>query len=152
MGATTTPARPTRPARSGRTGRPGRSAGARLLLGASLLAAVASLLPWIMTPFATFWGLDGPGRFTLYAAMIGLAGALARRPRLVLPHALVLAAAAIALPVWQLARVATLCPPGGCLPSIGLLLTLLAGATALRAAWLARDAGAATATSIGGPA
>lgn len=101
------------------------------------MTLTAALLPWVTTSFTTFWGLDGPGRWTLYAGFLGLAGAILRRPRLVTIHAAVLAAVAIGLPSWQMARLAALCPLGGCLPSIGLLLTGLAGAMALRATWLA---------------
>ena len=113
------------------------SPASRLLLLASLLTIGAALLPWVATSFGSFWGLDGPGRWTLYAGFLGLAGAIVRRPRVVASHAAILALVALTLPVWQLARLATVCPPGGCLPSAGLLLTGLAGAMAARAAWLA---------------
>jgi hypothetical protein len=122
------------------------SAASRSLLLASLLTIVAALLPWVATNLGTFWGLDGPGRWTLYAGFLGLAGAMTRRPRLVATHGAILAVVAIGLPAWQLTRLAAVCPPGGCLPSAGLLLTVLAGAMAGRASWLAVTAtGAATA-------
>jgi hypothetical protein len=121
---------------AGRTRRPA-SPASRVLLLASLLTIGAALLPWVATNFGTFWGLDGPGRWTLYAGFLGLAGAIVRRPRVVATHGAILAVVAIGLPAWQLTRLAAVCPPGGCLPSAGLLLTGLAGAMALRATWLA---------------
>jgi hypothetical protein len=120
-----------------RRGRYPASAASRSLLLASLLAIGAALLPWVATHLGTFWGLDGPGRWTLYAGFLGLAGAMARRPRLVATHGAILAVVAIGLPAWQVTRLAAMCPPGGCLPSVGLLLTVLAGAMAGRASWLA---------------
>jgi hypothetical protein len=120
-----------------RRARPPASPASRLLSLASLLTIGAALLPWVATSFGSFWGLDGPGRWTLYAGFLGLAGAIVRHPRVVASHAAILALVALALPVWQLWRLATMCPPGGCLPSAGLLLTGLAGAMAARASWLA---------------
>jgi hypothetical protein len=120
-----------------RRARPPATPASRSLLLASLLTIGAALLPWVATSFGTFWGLDGPGRWTLYAGFLGLAGAIVRRPGIVATHAAVLGLVAIGMPAWQLARLTAVCPPGGCLPSAGLLLTGLAGAMALRAAWLA---------------
>jgi hypothetical protein len=117
------------------------SPASRLLLLASLVTIGAALLPWVATHFGTFWGLDGPGRWTLYAGFFGLAGGLVRRPRVVATHGAILAVVAIVMPAWQLARLASMCPPGGCLPSAGLLLTGLAGAMAVRATWLALATG-----------
>jgi hypothetical protein len=121
------------------------SPASRMLVLASLLAIGAALLPWVATSFGTFWGLDGPGRWTLYAGFLGFAGGIVRRPRVVASHGAILAVLAIGLPVWQVARLAAMCPPGGCLPSIGLLLTALAGAMAGRASWLAVTASRAAA-------
>jgi hypothetical protein len=134
---------------AGRRARYPASPASRLLWLASLLAIGAALLPWVATNFGTFWGLDGPGRWTLYAGFFGLAGAIVRRPRIVASHGAILAVLAIGLPVWQLARLAAMCPPGGCLPSAGLLLTALAGAMAGRASLLALAASPAAAVVDG---
>ena len=103
---------------------------------ASLLVLVAAFLPWVQTQLGTFWGLDGPGRWTLYAAIIGLAGTLHQRRSLLVVHALVVATVSFGLAGWQILRLLSVCPPNGCLPGIGLLLTLFGAALALRAAYV----------------
>lgn len=106
----------------------------RLLL-ASLIIVVASFLPWVDTAVGRFSGMAGPGVWTMYAGVAGLAGSLVRSRRLALGHAVVTGVAAVLLPVWQLARLARLCTLDACMPSTGLWLVLAAGALALTAAW-----------------
>ena len=103
---------------------------------ASLLVVVAAFLPWVETQLGTFWGLDGPGRWTLYAGIVGLAGTLHQRRSLLVVHALLVASVSFGLGGWQILRLVSVCPPNGCLPGIGLMLTLLGAALALRAAYV----------------
>ena len=109
--------------------------GQKLLLGASLVIMVASFLPWVDTAVGTFTGMAGPGVWTLYAGFLGLGGALVRRRRLAVIQAVLTGATAIALPAWQLARLARICTWNSCVPSTGLLLVLVSGVVALMAAW-----------------
>lgn len=98
----------------------------RLLL-ASFAILIGSFLPWVDTAFGTFTGMAGPGVWTFYAGIVGLAGALLRRRRLALTHAWVAGVACVALPVWQGARLLRLCEGGACVPATGLVLVLGAG-------------------------
>lgn len=95
---------------------------------------VGAFLPWLYTPLGTVTGLRGPGLWTMYAAFIGIAGAILRSPRLAGGHAAVMAAAAILLPLWQLAHLISKVGFGGWMPGVGLVMTLGAGALAATAA------------------
>lgn len=109
----------------------------RLLL-ASLGIGVGSFLPWVDTAFGNFTGMAGPGVWTLYAAILGIAGALVRRGRLAAVHAAATGAVAVILPVWQGLRLLGTCGGGACAPSTGLVLVLIGGGIALaqvRALW-----------------
>jgi hypothetical protein len=106
----------------------------RGLLLAALLVGLGAFLPWVETPVRSFTGLAGPGLWTLYAASLGLAGALVRSARLAGWQAAVLGLVAVGLPVWQLARLLRLAGVQGWLPGIGLVLTAGGGVLALRAA------------------
>lgn len=99
---------------------------ARLLL-ASLAVGVGSFLPWVDTAFGSFTGMAGPGVWTLYAAVLGIAGALVRRGRLAAVHAGATGAVAVLLSVWQGLRLIDTCAGGACAPSTGLLLVLVGG-------------------------
>lgn len=123
-----------RPTSRGRWPHAGRGQG-RLLL-AALGIIVAAFLPWVNTAFGSFTGLAGPGVWTLYAGVLGIAGALVRRRRLAKWHALVVGVTALGLSLWQLARLAQVCTLDSCLPGAGLLLTLAGGGVALHAAYL----------------
>lgn len=102
----------------------------RLLL-ASLAIGVGSFLPWVDTAFGTFTGMAGPGVWTLYAAVLGIAGALVRRGRLAAVHAGATGAVAVLLAAWQGLRLVGTCAGGACAPATGLLLVLVAGGVAL---------------------
>lgn len=112
---------------------PGRGA----LLIAAAAVTVGALLPWVEAQVGTFWGLQGAGRLSFYAGIIGLAGAMHRRPVAVALHAAVVAGAGLGFGAWQLTRMVSMCPPGGCGPGLGLILTSFGGALAVRAVWLA---------------
>jgi hypothetical protein len=107
--------------------------GQQTLLWASVLIMVGAFLPWLMTGVGTFTGMRGAGTWTVFAGAIGLGASMMRSRRLVLIHAVGIAAVAIALPLWQLAHVLTLVGIGGWLPGIGLIMTLGGGVAIARA-------------------
>jgi predicted membrane protein len=117
---------------------PRAGAGQRPLLLAALLMGAGSFLPWVSTPLGDFGGMAGGGAWTLYAATMGLAGALVGKRLLASLSALVCGAAAVALVGWQLSRLARLSSEadawGTLLPGWGLLVVLASGLLALVAA------------------
>jgi hypothetical protein len=133
----------------GRRGRRGRRGpGSRRLLGAALLVLFGAFLPWVATAAGNVAGVRGAGLWTLYAAALGIAGAIIRSPMVAAVHAAVLAVVAVALPTWQVLHLAGLVGFSGWMPGPGLVLTLgggvLAGSAALtllRAARSNRPAG-----------
>ena len=119
--------RPRRPARAPMNPR-------RLLLVATLMVVLGSFLPWVSTALGNVSGARGAGLWTFYAAMLGLTGAFVPWTRVAQVQAWVVAAVAVALPVWQLVHLYRLIGLGGWLPGIGLLLVLAGGLLAARAA------------------
>lgn len=110
----------------------------RWLLGASLVAAIGSVLPWVDTAFGTFSGLRGAGLWTFYASWLGVAGALMRRRGLALAHAVPVGLALTGLPVWQLAHLLRMGLGGGWVPGVGLVLVGASGLTVLWSAYRLR--------------
>ena len=124
-------------ARPGSTAARGRTAarrpsvpGRRQLLGAVAMVAVGSFMPWIDTAVGPVSGARGPGLWTFYAAMLGLAGVLVPIRSLAVVQGAVLALTAMALPVWQLVHVFGLVGTGGWIPGPGLVLVLGGGVLA----------------------
>jgi hypothetical protein len=110
--------------------------GQKTLLLAAGMALIASFLPWLSTPVGNMSGMHGPGVWTLYAAVLGIAGAMIKWRRVALLHALPLGVAATLLPVWQLLRIADRVGWfAGWAPATGMVLAFGAGRLALRAAW-----------------
>lgn len=95
---------------------------------------VGAFLPWIYTPVGTVIGVRGAGLWTMYAAFLGVAGAIIRAPRLAAGHAAALAVVAMALPLWQLGYLLTKVGVGGWMPGAGLVMTFGAGVLAATAA------------------
>ena len=118
---------------SGRRGRR-RSPGSRRLLGAALLVLLGAFLPWIATAAGNVAGVRGDGLWTMYAALLGIAGAIIRSHTLAAAHAAVLAVVAIALPLWQVLHLADLVGFAGWAPGPGLVLTVGGGVLAGSAA------------------
>ncbi len=108
--------------------------GQRQLLVAAVMIMLGSALPWVYTAFGTFIGLRGAGLWTFYAGALALAGTVLRHRRLVRTHALLVGVVALALPMWQLARMIVLGLGGGWAPGVGLALVAGGGVLALRAA------------------
>lgn len=113
--------------------------GQKTLLVGAILIVFGSFLPWVSTPFGNLSGMAGPGLWTLCLGTIGLAGTFLRRRRLALAHAAAAGVCAVAVPLWQVARLAQISADtgswGAAVPTTGLLLVLGGGGLALRAAW-----------------
>ncbi len=112
-----------------------RNPASRRLLGAAVLILVGAFLPWLSTGVGNVSGVAGAGLWTMYAALLGLAGAAWRSPRIAAIHAAVLAAVAVPLSLWQVVHVVGLVGFGGWMPGPGLVMTfgggILAGAAAV---------------------
>jgi hypothetical protein len=103
------------------------------------MVLLGAFLPWIYTGIGSVAGIRGAGLWTMYAAVLGLAGSLIRRPRWAAVHAAVLAVVATGLAVWQVAHLLSLVGFAGWMPGPGLVLTLGGGAlaaTVARSLWL----------------
>lgn len=119
---TNRPRRPMHPARK------------RLVL-AVVLVMVGSFLPWLYLAGVPKSGALGPGLWTFYASMLGLAGVLLPYRKVGAGHAAAMAAAAVALPLWQLIHVLLTVGFGGWMPGPGLVMVLGGGVLAASAAW-----------------
>jgi hypothetical protein len=86
-----------------------------------------------MTSFGTFGGMRGAGSWTVFAGVIGIGASLMRSRRLVLLHAVGIAAMAIALPLWQVVHLFGTVGARGWLPGIGLIMTFGGGVAIARA-------------------
>lgn len=113
-------------------------AGQQTLLWASILITVGAFLPWLMTSLGTFSGMRGAGSWTVFAGVIGIGASLMRSRRLVLLHAVGIAAIAIALPLWQVVHLIGRVGLRGWLPGIGLIMTFAGGIAIARAALVLR--------------
>lgn len=106
-----------------------------LLLVAALATMIASFLPWLDTAFGSTSGAALGGLYTFYAGLLAMPGAMLRRRRMAIGHALVLAVVAIGVPAWRLVWAARRLPGFGeaWLPGPGLVLVLISGAVAAAA-------------------
>lgn len=118
---------------SGRRGRR-HNPGSRRLLGAALLVLFGAFLPWVATAAGNVAGVRGAGLWTMYAAVLGIAGAIIRSHALAAAHAALLAVVAIAFPLWQVLHLAGLVGFAGWAPGPGLVMTLGGGVLAGSAA------------------
>jgi hypothetical protein len=119
-------------------GRPGlrRHPDQRLLLLGSAGVLLGSFLPWLQTGLGTLSGFEGAGIYTFYAGVLGLAGALVPSRTLAIWQGAIMAAAAIGLPLWQVARALNLVGLSGWTPGVGLALVFGAGVFTARSVWL----------------
>ncbi|CAN5467498.1 hypothetical protein BH23ACT6_BH23ACT6_09850 [soil metagenome] len=112
---------------------------------ASLLLIFGGWLPWLYTGLGTISGARGAGLWVFYAGLLALAGGLLP-PRFAtasLLQAVIVAATAIVLPVWQVGRVLALVGTQGWLPGPGLVMSFFGGvlcALAARDLLVARSA------------
>lgn len=104
--------------------------GRKRLAMATAMVMIGSFMPWVNTSLGNLSGARGPGVWTFYAAMLGLAGALLPLRRLGALQGAILAAVAVTLPVWQLARVLNAVGAGGWMPGPGMVLVLGGGVLA----------------------
>jgi hypothetical protein len=108
---------------------------ARKRLGlAVLMVVVGSFMPWIDTAIGAISGARGPGLWTFYAAMLGLAGALVPHRRIAGVQAAAMGAVCVVLPAWQLFRAFDLLGTQGWLPGPGVVLVFGGGVLAAVAA------------------
>lgn len=105
-----------------------------LLLIAGFVTIGASFLPWLPTVIGDLGG--DSGRFTFYAGVIAVPGAIWRRASVVAAHALILAVPALVLPIYRLGWAVRRLPSFGeaWLPGPGLVLVAISGGVALYAA------------------
>lgn len=109
---------------------------ARKRLGlAVLMVLIGSFLPWLDTALGSVSGARGPGLWTFYAAMLGLAGALIPHRRAGGIQAALMSVVCVVLPVWQLSRALRLLGTSGWLPGPGLVLVFGGGVLAGSCAW-----------------
>ena len=94
------------------------------------MVTLGSFLPWLDTAVGTVSGARGPGLWTFYAAMLGLAGALVPVRTLAMMQGSVLAVVAVVLPVWQLVHMLRLVGTVGWIPGPGLVLVFGGGVVA----------------------
>lgn len=108
------------------------------------MVLIGAWMPWIYTGVGSVAGIRGAGLWTMYAAVLGFAGAALRgRPRWASAHAAVLASVAVGLAVWQVVHLVSLVGFAGWMPGPGLVLTLGGGvlaATVARSLWGSHDA------------
>jgi hypothetical protein len=101
----------------------------RLILG-MVLIMVGSFLPWLYVGGIAKSGAFGPGLWTFYASMLGLAAVLLPFHRIGAAHAAVMAAVALGIPVWQVAHVIGLVGFTGWMPGPGLVMVVAGGVVA----------------------
>jgi hypothetical protein len=86
------------------------------LFAAALLVMIGSWLPWVYVGGEPFAGHLGPGLWSFYAGVLGLAAVLMPWRRISGGHAAVMAAACLALPAWQLGHLVSLVGFAGWMP------------------------------------
>ena len=94
------------------------------------MVLVGAFLPWIASGAGNIAGVRGAGLWTMYAAVLGVAGALVRSPRLAAAHAALLAVVAVGLAGWQVVHLLSLIGLDGWMPGPGLVLTIGGGVLA----------------------
>ena len=130
----TTPGPGPTPESSARPARPGVDPQRKQLGLAVLMVVLGSFLPWLDTAVGSVSGAQGPGLWTFYSAMLGLAGALIPHRRIAGIQAAVMGVVCVVLPVWQLVRALNLLGTDGWLPGPGVVLVLGGGVLACAAA------------------
>lgn len=106
----------------------------RRLSLAVVMVLIGSFLPWLFTGLGSVSGARGPGLWSAYAAMLGLAAVFMPWRRVAGVHAAIFAAAAMALPAWQVAHTVSLVGFGGWFPGPGLVVVFGGGVVAAGAA------------------
>lgn len=117
LGGSSRPRRPMHPAR-------------RRLILAMVLVMVGSFLPWLYVGGIARSGAFGPGLWTFYASMLGLAAVMLPFHRIGGVHAAVMAAVCLAIPAWQVVHVISLVGFSGWMPGPGLVMVVAGGVVA----------------------
>lgn len=117
----------------------------------SLLALgviVGAFLPWLETPIGVYRGFAGPGLYLFYVGIIGLAAGLVpfRLPAIV--QGGLLAIVAVALPVWQMAKLISKVGFDGWTPGVGMMMIIGCGLMAGRIVYEMATAGDAGRQSV----
>jgi hypothetical protein len=94
------------------------------------MVLVGAFLPWVSTGVGNVVGVRGAGLWTMYAAVLGVAGAMLRSPRPAALHAGLLALIAVGLPLWQVAHLMSRVGLAGWIPGVGLVMTFGGGVVA----------------------
>lgn len=102
---------------------------------AVVFVLLGSFVPWVYTPLGSVSGAQGAGLWTFYAGMLGVAALVLKWRRVCAVQAGIMAAAALALPVWQLVHLLRLVGLGGWMPGPGLVLVFTGGVLGALAAY-----------------
>ncbi len=116
-------------AASNRPRRPMHPARKRLILGV-LLVMIGSFLPWFYVGGVPQSGALGPGLWTFYGSMLGLAGVLLPFHRINGWHAVAMAGLCLFIPAWQLARLLSQVGFSGWMPGPGMVMVVAGGVVA----------------------
>ncbi len=92
---------------------------------------VGSFLSWVSTPFHSYAGFEGAGRFTFYLGVIVLGAAFLPLTRVAGIQAGLAVAATAVLGAWQVIHLISLVGFAGWVPGPGLILVLLSAAIGL---------------------
>ncbi len=112
----------------------------KLLLFAAGGVIVGSFMPWVSLSAGTaFGGFAGAGLYTFYAGALGLGGGLVPNRTLAIVQGLIMGLVAVALPVWQVARLIRLVRFSGWFPGAGLIFVFASGCLALLAVYRIRQ-------------
>lgn len=95
------------------------------------MVIIGSFMSWIETPIGDLNGSAGPGLWTFYAAMIGLAGALIPRRIPMAVQGALFGVVSLALPIAQVYRFYDRVGFGGWQPGPGVVLVIGGGVLAL---------------------
>lgn len=101
------------------------------LIVAVLLVMVGSFLPWIYVGGVPKSGALGPGLWTFYGSMLGVAGVLLPFHKVGAVHAGLMAVVALFVPAWQVVHILGLVGFGGWMPGPGLVMVFGGGVVAV---------------------
>ncbi len=93
-------------------------------------------MPWVSLNLGTsFGGFAGAGLYTFYLGILGVGGGLVPNRTLAIGQGLVMGAAAVILPIWQVIRLLRLVGLSGWYPGTGLIVVFASGCLALLATY-----------------
>jgi hypothetical protein len=107
----------------------------RVLLLLGIGVVVGSFMPWVETPIGVYRGFAGAGRYLFYFGMIGFSAGMVPVRWAAVAQALIMAAAAVAIPLWQVLHLYSLVGFEGWTPGIGLIMVAGCGMFTARIAY-----------------